>query len=236
MRHLSCHGLLLAMLSGARAVRVGWPFAKELQGWGRCNAGPTWLKVFPLYTPMTDPIISGTMIMFRRCVLTGSGFSPEAASLLAFRNFLISARGLRLSPLWNLQAETQRQKTPCTLQLHHSLEIRPREGSLSVARPSSGSHNVAALQSQQAEGDSGTYSAFARHLYKIVLNLAELKRYTHLKQMTLCCAVSCIIPAILIVTLQGLALLTSSLPWLGTGPPAHLCSCPAAGPGPRRGM
>ena len=60
------------------------------------------MKVFPLYTPMTDPIISGTMIMFRRCVLTGSGFSPEAASLLAFRNFLISARGLRLSPLWNL--------------------------------------------------------------------------------------------------------------------------------------
>lgn len=62
----------------------------------------TWLKVFPLYTPMTDPIISGTMIMFRRCVLTGSGFSPETASLLAFLSFLMSARGLRFSPLWNL--------------------------------------------------------------------------------------------------------------------------------------
>jgi hypothetical protein len=40
----------------------------------------TWLKVLPLYTPITLPIISGTMIMLRRCVLTGSGFSPEGAS------------------------------------------------------------------------------------------------------------------------------------------------------------
>ena len=35
----------------------------------------TRLKVLPLYTPMLEPIISGTMIMLRRCVLTASGFS-----------------------------------------------------------------------------------------------------------------------------------------------------------------
>jgi hypothetical protein len=63
----------------------------------------TWLKVLPLYTPMIEPIISGTMIIFRKCVLTGSGFSPEGASLLALRSFLIRAKGLRFSPLWNLQ-------------------------------------------------------------------------------------------------------------------------------------
>ena len=35
----------------------------------------TWLKVLPLYTPTTEPTISGTMIMLRRCVLTTAGFS-----------------------------------------------------------------------------------------------------------------------------------------------------------------
>lgn len=63
---------------------------------------PTWLNVLPLYTPTTEPIISGTMIMLRRWVRTASGFSPAAASILALRSFLTRARGLRLRPRWNL--------------------------------------------------------------------------------------------------------------------------------------
>lgn len=43
---------------------------------------------------------SKTHIMSRRWVLTTSGFSPAGASFLAFRSFLMSAMGLRLSPRW----------------------------------------------------------------------------------------------------------------------------------------
>ncbi|CAI0625475.1 unnamed protein product [Linum tenue] len=42
------------------------------------------------------------MIMLRRWVLTGCGFSPGVASLLALRSFLISAMGFLVSPRWNL--------------------------------------------------------------------------------------------------------------------------------------
>jgi hypothetical protein len=46
----------------------------------------------PLYTPIMLPIISGTMIMLRRCVLTGSGFSPEGASRFCKVDKEISSR------------------------------------------------------------------------------------------------------------------------------------------------
>ncbi|KAI8038737.1 hypothetical protein M5D96_008645 [Drosophila gunungcola] len=45
-----------------------------------------------------EPVISGTMIMFLRWVLTISGFSFGGASFLALRSFLIRAIGLRFSP------------------------------------------------------------------------------------------------------------------------------------------
>ena len=63
----------------------------------------TWLKDLPLYTPIMEPIISGTTIMLRRCVRTASGRSPSGVSLRAFRSFLMSASGLRFRPRWNLQ-------------------------------------------------------------------------------------------------------------------------------------
>lgn len=50
------------------------------QAWMRVRGAgtliSTWLKVLPLYTPTTEPIISGRMIMLRRCVLMHTGFSP----------------------------------------------------------------------------------------------------------------------------------------------------------------
>ena len=51
--------------------------------------------------PTTEPIISGTMIMSRRCVLTTAGFSFGAASFFALRSFLMSPSGLRFIPRWN---------------------------------------------------------------------------------------------------------------------------------------
>ncbi len=80
----------------------------------RLKGRRTWLKVLPLYTPMTEPIISGTMIILRRCVRTGSGFSPPAASRLALRSFLIKASGLRLRPRWNLRRVCARVRRPCS--------------------------------------------------------------------------------------------------------------------------
>ena len=62
---------------------------------------------------MTEPIISGTMIMLRRCVRTGSGFSPLAASRLALRSFLINASGLRFRPRWNLRRVCTRVRHRC---------------------------------------------------------------------------------------------------------------------------
>lgn len=58
----------------------------------------TWLNTLPLYTPTTDPIISGTTIMLRKCVLTTAGFSIGGASFFAFLNRLIKASGLRFKP------------------------------------------------------------------------------------------------------------------------------------------
>ena len=58
----------------------------------------TWLKVLPLWIPTTLPIISGTTIMFRRCVFTTAGFSMAGASFLALRSRLIRASGLRFRP------------------------------------------------------------------------------------------------------------------------------------------
>jgi hypothetical protein len=39
----------------------------------------TWLNVLPLYTPTSEPIISGRITASRKCVRTGSGFSPAGA-------------------------------------------------------------------------------------------------------------------------------------------------------------
>ena len=61
----------------------------------------TWLKVFPLWTPTMLPIMSGRMIMFRKCVFTTAGFSNGAASFLAFLNFVIKAKGLCFNPRRN---------------------------------------------------------------------------------------------------------------------------------------
>ena len=47
------------------------------------------------------PIISGTIIMFRKCVRTGSGLSPASADFFAARSFLIRARGFLFKPRWN---------------------------------------------------------------------------------------------------------------------------------------
>merc|ERR1719464_2570623 len=63
----------------------------------------TWLKVLPLYTPTIDPVISGTIIMFLRRVLTTSGFSLGGASFFFLRSFLIKAMGLRLRPRENFR-------------------------------------------------------------------------------------------------------------------------------------
>lgn len=46
----------------------------------------TWLKVFPLCTPTTEPIISGSTIMFLICVFIQAGFSIGGASFFAFRS------------------------------------------------------------------------------------------------------------------------------------------------------
>ena len=62
----------------------------------------TWLKVLPLCMPTTLPIISGTTIMFRRCVLMQAGFSSSGHSFLALRNLLIKARGFLFNPRENL--------------------------------------------------------------------------------------------------------------------------------------
>ena len=83
---------------------AGWP---SVWGMYACKAhrqhwhpqAHTWLKVLPLYTPMTDPIISGTIIMLRRCVRTGSGFSPLGASFFTLRSFLMSAKGFLRSQI-----------------------------------------------------------------------------------------------------------------------------------------
>lgn len=64
---------------------------------------------FPLYIPITLPIISGTTIMSRKCVFTTAGFSLGGASIFAFRSFLISASGRRLRPRWN-----RRRARACT--------------------------------------------------------------------------------------------------------------------------
>ena len=69
----------------------------------------TWLKVLPLCMPTTLPIISGTTIMFRRCVLMQAGFSSSGHSFLALRNLLIKARGFLFNPRENLyHHKTQR--------------------------------------------------------------------------------------------------------------------------------
>ena len=53
------------------------------------------IETLTRYTPITLPIISGTIIISRRCVLTVSGFSLGLASCLALRSFLIRPMGLR---------------------------------------------------------------------------------------------------------------------------------------------
>eukprot|EP00275_Glaucocystis_incrassata_P000658 EC120159.1.p1 GENE.EC120159.1~~EC120159.1.p1 ORF type:complete len:124 (-),score=15.19 EC120159.1:38-409(-) len=92
----------------------------------------TELKVLPLYTPTTLPIISGTMIMFRRCVLITSGLSPKAASRFAFRRRSDEGHGLAL--------QTTREASPsaCIDEVHELLaaeikqciEIDAAEGKL----------------------------------------------------------------------------------------------------------
>lgn len=54
-----------------RSTGPGQPGSNASQAAARGLAGrPTWLKVLPLYTPTTEPIISGMMIMLRRWVRT----------------------------------------------------------------------------------------------------------------------------------------------------------------------
>ena len=63
----------------------------------------TWLNVFPLYTPMIEPTISGTMTVLRRWVRTGAGFSLPTHARFAVRSFLMSVSDLRCRPrekLW----------------------------------------------------------------------------------------------------------------------------------------
>lgn len=55
-----------------------------------------WLNVLPLYTPTTEPIISGMMSMLRRCVRTGSGFSPAGVQLTIDQNLMNTATTVAL--------------------------------------------------------------------------------------------------------------------------------------------
>lgn len=48
----------------------------------------TWLNDLPLYTPTTEPIISGRMIMLRKCVRTVSGRSPPASFFACMVHYL----------------------------------------------------------------------------------------------------------------------------------------------------
>lgn len=77
----------------------------------------TWLNVFPLYTPTILPTISGTMIMFRKCVFTTSGFSPGTVSFFAFLNFFTKAIGLRFRPRLN-----RLRALECMISVNCSLE------------------------------------------------------------------------------------------------------------------
>lgn len=79
----------------------------------------TWLKVFPLYIPTIDPTISGTMIMFRKWVLTISGFSFGGASFFARRSFFTRAIGLRFRPRAN-----RRRARACINSMSCSLELQ----------------------------------------------------------------------------------------------------------------
>lgn len=81
---------------------------------------------------MTEPIISGTMIMSRRCVLTSAGFSLGLASCLALRSFLIRPIGLRFRPrLKRRRARACTTSRSCSEERSRSLFYRVRSESLS---------------------------------------------------------------------------------------------------------
>ena len=58
----------------------------------------TEVKTLPLWTPITEPIISGMISMSRRWVLTTSGLSYGPQSFFALRSFFSRCVPLRLMP------------------------------------------------------------------------------------------------------------------------------------------
>src|SRR4051794_32755262 len=97
----------------------------------------TALNCFPLYTPTTLPIISGTMIILRKCVFTVEGFSLGAAAFfwenyenLAHRN---------TSPMQTIKKQIKKKKStyssPEFLEEGHRLPLQTtvRESSASAS-------------------------------------------------------------------------------------------------------
>merc|ERR1719474_440412 len=70
---------------------------------------------FLLRSPTMDPVISGTITMFLRWVLTTSGFSLAGASFFFFLSFLMRAMGFLLSPLENFLLILQTKRKPMAL-------------------------------------------------------------------------------------------------------------------------